>query len=643
MQQSVINEELEKLTALLQKEKEEDFERFREEVLSLTLKEKKARGLTWYPVEVNRDGYIFGERAFVVIERTALRDTPHRFRPGMPVELFSLAEDKFKSDDKAQRKNGVIHFVDKNKMKIILNSKDLPDWLKLGQLGIDLLFDERTYIEMEKVLRKVKEARGNRLAELKAIFYQQLEPQVGVLPTIHHAYLNEGQQKAVQNILASYDVSIVHGPPGTGKTTTIVNAIKLLCESEKVILVTAPSNAAVDLLAERCSKKGLNVVRIGNISRVEESIISLTLDARLSAHPESKNIKKIRIEAARARAEARKFKRKFGHVEREARKDSYKEARDLEDWAKQLEERMLSEILETAQVVACTLVNSAHRVLERLKFRTVVIDEAAQALEPATWIPISRASRVVLAGDPFQLPPTVKSFQAKKEGLGITLLEKCVQNFKEVNFLNIQYRMNETIMNFSNTQFYDQQLIAAEEVKDWKLNVGGDQPVSFIDTAGCGFGEELNPKTESKFNSGEFFIFREYFLQFVKTLTEHEEEMPSIAVIAPYKAQAIYIKEEFLKDELCAPYEEFVTINTIDSFQGQERDVVFISLVRSNEKSEIGFLSDYRRMNVAMTRAKKKLVVIGDSATIGNDTFYGAFISYTEQIDGYRSAWEFMS
>ena len=643
MQQSVINEQLLQLTELLKIEKEADFDRFREEVLKLTLKEKKERGLTWYPLQVNKDGFVYGERAFVVVERTTLRDTPHRFRSGMPIELFSLGEDKFSKSDKKQRVSGVIHFLERNKMKIILNSKDLPDWLKLGQLGIDLLFDERTYIEMEKILKKVIDARGDRLSELKAIFYNQLESRVGVLPTIHHQYLNDAQKAAVQNILASHDISIVHGPPGTGKTTTIVNAIKLLCESEKCILVTAPSNAAVDLLAERLSKKGLNVVRIGNISRVEESIISLTLDARLSAHPESKNIKKIKVEAAKARAEARKFKRKFGHVEREARKDSYKEARDLEDWAKQLEARMLSDILNGAQVIACTLVNTNHRVLNEMKFRTVVIDEAAQALEPATWIPISRVSKVVLAGDPFQLPPTVKSMKAKQGGFGITLLEKCVKNFAKVNFLNVQYRMNETIMEFSNGQFYENQLQAAEEVKSWKLNKGGDLPVSFIDTAGCGFGEEINPKTESKFNSGEYFIFREYFLQFVKTLADNEEEVPSIAVIAPYKAQAVYLKEEFLGDELLAPFSEFVSINTIDSFQGQERDVVFITLVRSNEKNEIGFLSDYRRMNVAMTRAKKKLVVIGDSATIGGDKFYGAFIDYVEQVEGYRSAWEFMS
>ena len=273
----------------------------------------------------------------------------------------------------------------------------------------------------------------------------------------------------------------------------------------------------------------------------------------------------------------------------------------------------------------------------------MIIDEAAQALTPATWIPISRASRVILAGDPFQLPPTVKSIEAKKRGLGITLLEKCVEQFSEVSFLNVQYRMNAKIMHFSNAQFYDNQLIAAEEVKDWELPKGDVQPVVFIDTAGAGFDEELNEETLSKFNSGEYFILREHFLQFVDGLAEHELEMPSIGIITPYRAQINHIKDEFLADEKCAPYEEFVTINTIDGFQGQERDVIYISLVRSNEKSEIGFLSDYRRMNVAMTRARKQLIVIGDSSTIGNDSFYSNFIKYVEDLGGYRSAWEFMS
>jgi len=644
MDLSSVNEALTELLGVLKIEKEADFERYRQMVIQLSLKEKREKGITWYPIEVKKEGFTFGERAFIVVDKTTQLNEPHRFKPGTPVELYSLAEDKFSDKDKKDRKiTGVIQFLKRNQMKIVLNAKDNPPWVHYGQVGVDLLFDERTYVEMERAVKKVIKAKGDRLAELKAFFYNQSTPKFNELPTVHHDYLNDAQKSAVQHILAATDIAIVHGPPGTGKTTTLVHAIKLLCETEKNILVTAPSNAAVDLLAERLSQKGLRVVRVGNISRVEESILNLTLDAQMASHPDSAHIKKVKIQAAESRRKARKFKRNFRGQQREERRDNYREARELEDWAKQLEDKLLSEILYGSQVVACTLVNTVHPVLNQLKFRTVVIDEAAQAMSPATWIPISRVSKVILAGDPFQLPPTVKSIEAKKKGLGITLLEKCVEQLPIVSFLNVQYRMNEKIMSFSNSQFYDNQLVAAEEVKDWVLPKGDIQPIVFIDTAGSGFEEEVNEETLSKFNSGEYFILREHFLQFVETLSENDLEMPSVGIITPYRAQINHIKDEFLSDEKCTPYEEFITINTIDGFQGQERDVIYISLVRSNGDNEIGFLSDYRRMNVAMTRARKQLVVIGDSGTIGIDNFYGDFIKYVEEIGGYRSAWEFMS
>lgn len=642
MQISSINEELSEQLRLLKIEKEEDFERFRNEVKRLSLKEKREKGLTWHPTIVKKEGYTFGERAFVILERTTQINEPHRFRSGTPVELYSMAMDKF-DDKKERRLSGVIQFLKRNQMKVVLNSKDIPNWVHYGQLGVDLLFDERTYVEMEKALKRVIKAKGDRLAELKELFYKKFNPRFNELPTIHHDYLNDAQKNAVQHIVASNDIAIVHGPPGTGKTTTIVHAIKVLCESEKNVLVCAPSNAAVDLLAERLSQKGLSVVRVGNISRVDESLINLTLDAQLASHPDNKHIKKVKLQAAEARKKAGKWKRNFKGQQREERRDNYREAKELQEWARQLEDKLLNQILYGAHVIACTLVNAVHPVLKDLKFRTVVIDEAAQALQPATWIPISRASRVVLAGDPFQLPPTVKSLEAKRQGFGITLLEKCVERFPDVNFLNVQYRMNELIMDFSNAQFYDNQLVAADEVAAWQLPVGDIQPIVFIDTAGAGFEEEVNEETLSKFNSGEYFILREHFLQLAKRLEEQEEETPSIGIIAPYRAQILHIKNEFLEDKECAPFQDFITINTIDGFQGQERDMIYITLVRSNEKSEIGFLNDYRRMNVAMTRARKQLVIIGDSSTIGNDKFYGDFIEYVEKIGGYRSAWEFMS
>ncbi|MEM8906239.1 MAG: AAA domain-containing protein [Bacteroidota bacterium] len=640
--QKEINQQLDHLRTLLQEEKKEDLKQYRKQQEELSLTEKLDRGLCWYPLVVKKEGYTFGERAFVTVERTARLNEPHQLRAGAPVDLYSAASDQLKKPERMLQ-SGVIYFVDKNRMKIILNAKDLPEWLSNGQLGVDLLFDERTYVEMDRALHSLIQTNEGRIADLKALFYGQLPTKSGALPSLAPDYLNLAQSKAVQHILASQDIAVVHGPPGTGKTTTLVHAIEELCAVEHQVLVTAPSNAAVDLLAERLSEKGLMVVRIGNISRVDEKLLSLTVDQRLANHPESKTIKKVKIQAADARREARRFKRKFGRKERDERREAYREAKELEDWAKHLEDRVITEILQQAQVIACTLVNATHKIIQDFKFKTVVIDEAAQALEPASWIPILKAQKVVLAGDPYQLPPTVKSKMAEKEGLGISLLEKWIGQSAQKHLLNIQYRMHQQIMGFSNTRFYEDQLKADEQVANWTLAIPEPYPLTFIDTAGCGFEESLNPETKSRFNKGEYFIFREYFLQFIDALAQADEVLPTMALIAPYREQCQYIREELETDEQLQAYSAHLDINTIDAFQGQERDLVVISLVRSNERGEIGFLADYRRMNVAMTRARKQLVVIGDSATIANDDFYQAFIEYVEQNGHYTSAWTYMS
>ncbi|MEM9822333.1 MAG: AAA domain-containing protein [Bacteroidota bacterium] len=640
--QKEINAALEQIQNLLKKEKEEDLERYRRQQQELTLTEKLDRGLCWHPLQVKKEGYTFGERAFVTVERTTRLNEAHQMRAGAPVDLYSGAVDKFSKSEKMIQ-SGVIYFVDKNRMKIILNAKDLPDWLHHGHLGVDLLFDERTYLEMDKALMTLMQNNDGRIGELKALFYGHLTPKFRGTSVSPHPYLNEAQQTGVRYVLESQDVAVIHGPPGTGKTTTLVQAIQELCRVEKQVLVTAPSNAAVDLLAERLTEKGVGVVRIGNISRVDEKLLALTVEQRLSNHPESKNIKKVRIEAATARREARRFKRKFGQNERHERREAYRLARELEDWAKHLEDRVISEILHSAQVIACTLVNATHRIVADLKFRTVVIDEAAQALEAATWIPILKAHKVVLAGDPFQLPPTVKSQEARRAGLGLSLLEKWVKQSSATQLLDVQYRMHQTIMGFSNARFYQGALKADATVANWQLSIPQNDPFVFIDTAGCGFDEAINPESKSRFNKGEYFIFREYFLQMVAALAEADAELPSMAIISPYREQCQYMKEELAEEESLQNYLPHLDINTIDAFQGQERDVIFISLVRSNERSEIGFLADYRRMNVAMTRARKQLIVIGDSATIAHDDFYAAFLDYVEQKGTYTSAWTYMS
>lgn len=621
----------EKLEELLKLEREADFEYFKKMVQSLPIEERINKGFCWHPVNILKTGYTLGDRAYIVLERTKQLDQPHKFRAGKVVNFFTARPRIFHPE-----RSGVIDYIDKHKMKIILNTEDPPNWT-IHECGVELLFDSRTYEEMRKALDKVKNAKGDRLAELRAVLLGKQPPQLSSFAGFRSSELNESQNNAISNILSSRDVSVIHGPPGTGKTTTLVYAIQELCKTEKTVLVTAPSNTAVDLLTERLANIGLNVVRIGNISRVDESLLNHTLEVRVSKHPDNRHIKKVRLQAAENRRQAWRLRRKYYREQQAQRRAYLKEARELSNWATQLEERLLDQILNGAQVITCTLVGSVHPVLSGMKFRTVVIDEAAQALEPATWIPITRASKVVLVGDPFQLPPTIKSSGAKKGGFDVTLIEKSLLSMPSVNFLDTQYRMNEQIMQFSNQRFYDGVLKAADSVKSHRLAIKDNRPVEYIDTVGCGFDERINPEYKSRYNPDEFQILCEHLYLL---LEETAEDQPSIAIISPYREQVIHMSKIVREDPKLK--DAHLTIDTIDGFQGQERDVVYISLVRSNRKGEIGFLKDYRRMNVAMTRARKKLVVVGDSATIGGDPFYNDFLSFCEEIGAYRTAWELM-
>jgi superfamily I DNA and/or RNA helicase len=627
-------EELQELMELHQLEKQEDYDQFRKMVESLTMSERREEGYTWMPVKVVKSGYTIGEKAYVIIERSNQLNKRHQFRSGMPVRFYTL----YANADKPER-TGVINFVENNRMKIVLNAKDLPEWMHQDQVGVDMLFDGRTYVEMETALKNVMNARDNRLSELREILYGHMPARFDDFkqaPILED--LNESQQNAVQNIFSAHDVSIVHGPPGTGKTTTLVKAIRLVCQYENQVLVTAPSNTAADVLTERLSEQGLSVLRIGHISRVDESIVSHTLEAQIAQHPEAKNIKKVKIEAAEARRQAKKFKRTFDGEARRERDHWYQQSRELAAWANQLEDRLVEMVLDSAQVIVCTLVGVTNRVLNKRPFQTVFIDEAAQALEPAVWIAIAKGKRVIMAGDPFQLPPTVKSYKAQKGGLGRTLIEKCIENQERVSLLTTQYRMHQAIMGFSNQYFYNGQLKADDLVIAHQLHADQLASVIFIDTAGCGFEEKVNVEAQSRFNPEEFMILCEHLYQLKESLDPEIEN--DIALISPYREQVIHMKTSIAEDERLA--NQKVQVNTIDGFQGQERDVIYISLVRSNTKGEIGFLSDYRRMNVAMTRARKLLVVVGDSGTIGLDPFYGAFIDYVEKEGLYESAWGYM-
>ncbi|MCY7327999.1 MAG: AAA domain-containing protein [Saprospiraceae bacterium] len=655
-----------RLLQLLRQEREEDQREYLRQVRERPLAERVEQGYAWYPLLVVQTGFALGEKAFVLVERTTRLHEPHQLRAGQSVNFFTTTQHVEQPE-----RTGIIHFVERNRLKIILQARDVPDWINQGQLGVEQLFDDRSYQEMERALLKVMQAKGDRLAELRDLLTGTRHPEsrpteLSLEPasssfTEEAMGLNASQHAAVQAILENPNVAVIHGPPGTGKTTTLVAAIRLLCERESTVLVTAPSNTAADLLTERLATAGLNVVRIGNVSRVDEHILPHTLDAILARHPESRNIRKVKMQAAEWRRQTQRHKRTFSGEDRREREHLKQQVRELEAWATTLEARLVEQILTSAQAITCTLVGAANPLLERYKFRTCVMDEAAQALEPAAWIPILKCSRVVLAGDPFQLPPTVKSQDAAKQGLSITLIERCLELIPhQVHLLTVQYRMHQAIMDFSNQYFYGGALQAHESVRERLLSAGHSttpylESVIFIDTAGTGFEEKINRRTgkdssryQSKYNPEEALLVREHLLQLLPKFPA--STLPSFGILSPYREQVNYLEQLVREDATLAPLlvprtgevRSGLAINTIDGFQGQERDVIYISLVRSNNRHEIGFLSDYRRMNVAMTRARMLLVVIGDSATIGNNPFYKAFLDYCAERGLYQTAWAYL-
>ncbi len=589
------------LQNLLSVEKAADRASFEQLTRSLLVNDRRENGMSWYPIAIKDTEIGRGDYLTVEVERTTNQDLMHQFRFGMTVALFS------NHDAKNDRIEGTLSHLSGNRMKINLRVDELPDWSRNGKLGVDVVFDENSYFEMEQAL---KQAEASKEVE----------------------WIVKGIEKVDKDADAVQKLQIFHGPPGTGKTTTLVKVInKIISESKQRVLVTAPSNAAVDLLSERLAASGLNVVRVGNPAKVNEQQMSLTLDARMSQHNSMKEIKRLRKQAAEFRDMAQKYKRNFGRDEREQRKALFAEAKKIMKEVESTEQYIAEDVLSRADVITATLVGANHFSVRHLRYETVVIDEAAQALEPACWIPILKGKNIIMAGDHCQLPPTIKSQEAAKQGLERTLMEKLVEAFPEsVTMLTEQYRMNKIIMNFSSQEFYDGRLTAHSSVAD-RVLFEGDEPLMFIDTAGMGFEELIEGTGISNPEEAGFVV------KIIEQLKEKVSGDISVGVISPYRHQVELLKE------LCAGLNfAGLTVNTIDSFQGQERDVIIISMTRSNTDNVIGFLSELRRMNVAMTRARKKLVVIGDSGTLGGSKFYADFIDYAEKVGGYRSGWEYV-
>ncbi|HEY3430052.1 MAG TPA: AAA domain-containing protein [Cyclobacteriaceae bacterium] len=640
-----VQEQLYKTLELLRIERQADLEQYRQKVQLVPLHRKTKEGKCWYPVRLSRHYIGTGERLIIEVERTTHQEQAHVFQSGKVVSVFCNA---YNTPEKHYA-GGVINYVRDNTMIITLNGDDLPDWIDEHLLGVDLMFDEMAYREMESAMKAVIKAEDSRTAELRDILLGK--QQATFLPESEiqnpESRLNISQLKALKKILTAQDVGNIHGPPGTGKTTTLVQAIKMTVQKEKQVLVCAPSNAAVDLLTEKLSEQGLRVLRIGHPARVTEQSLSKTLDSQIAAHEYYKELRVLRKKMIQIRDMAFKYKREYGYAERQQRKMLLQEAKAMKADADVLEFYIVNDLLNNSDVITCTLVGSANNTLKGRRYKTVFIDEAGQALEPACWIPILRAERVIFAGDHFQLPPTIKSIDAAREGLAQTLFEKCIQSQPQTaSMLQVQYRMHEDIMRFSSKYFYHDELIAHESVQHHTLQKTEDEgevvslsPCDFIDTAGCGFTEEQDKETLSRYNDEEAQLLIRQLEKLIREIGT-EDWAHTVGIITPYSAQVERLSKLAEASEEISHIAKYVAINTVDAFQGQERDIIVISFVRSNDKNEVGFLSDIRRTNVAMTRARKKLKMVGDSATLGTHPFYLELLEYVQQKGFYKSAWE---
>ena len=652
------------MRTLMQLEQKEDLAQFKLKNAKASIQERQKRGLTWYPVIITKEHIGFGGKVVLELERPAGHQNLHLFQVGSNASLFGNAPGH--SPLEPPTLNGVITSVRRNKLLLATTKEDLPDWVlesgKLGggKLGVDLTFDEVSYREMDHALAEVMRARGDRLAELRDVLLGGQQARFRSPKTDDLFYpspLNESQLAAVRHVMAAQDVAIIHGPPGTGKTTTLVQAILETIRRERRVLVCAPSNTAVDLLTEKLAERGVNVIRMGNPSRVSSLLLEHTLDARVMAHPSYSKMRAMRQTADQYRSTASelasKHARDFGFEGRQQRQLLKDEARMLSQAANDLERFIAEDVLESVQVITSTLVGASNRNIRHLVFETVFIDEAAQALEPACWIPIAKGERVILAGDHHQLPPTVKSEKAAREGLRETLFEKCIKRQPATGrMLTMQYRMHEQIMAFSSEQFYDGQLEAHQSVRHagleaYDASFTPDLPVEFIDTAGLGYLETSIPESRSTANLEEADLLLKRLTQLLEphihcSQANHLQNLLTIGVIAPYRAQINCLLDAIEENDALHGLlqQRLLSVGTVDSYQGQERDIIAISLTRSNHHGDIGFLSDIRRMNVGMTRARRKLLLVGDSSTLSSHPFFMDLLAYVKRMGGYRTARE---
>ena len=613
---------------LLQLEYQAEKESFRKQTEEMGLLRKVKRGDAWYPVKIGKSYYNSLNQLVVEVYRQGDEEIEHNFEFGKPVCFFSVGE---KDQIKYFSFTGTVSYVDGDRMVVsVPDNGQLIDVQGAENVGVQLFFDETSYKMMFDALDRVIKAKG-RLGYLRDLFYSRQQAETFSFAPMHFPYLNRTQEEAVNKVLRAKDVAIVHGPPGTGKTTTLVEAIYETLRRENQVLVCAQSNMAVDWISEKLVDRGINVLRIGNPTRVNDKMLSFTYERRFEAHPDYELLWAIRKAIRELRAHRKRGDEKY-----------HQKLERLKERATELEVRINAQLFGEARVIACTLVGSANRLLEGQKFGTLFIDEAAQALEAACWIPIRRVSRVILAGDHCQLPPTVKSFAALKAGLGKTLMERIVDNKPEVvTLLKMQYRMNEEIMRFSSDWFYGNQVESAPEVK-FRSILDLDIPMTWVDTSQFQlpeneeslFKEQFVGESFGRINKAEaeltLMALETYFGKIGKQRIL--DERIDVGVISPYRAQVQYLRRLLKKKDFFKPYRHLISVNTVDGFQGQERDVILISLVRANDEGQIGFLRDLRRMNVAITRARMKLIILGDASTMTRHPFYKKLYEYIDAL-----------
>ena len=608
---------------LLQVEYEYEKEQFKQQTELMGIGRKIKRGMCWYPLNLGRNYYNALNQLVIEVERREDKDIEHQFEYGRPVCFFT--------QDVSGKLNylnfvATVNYVDEDRMVVILPSVDALLTLQSKEVvGVQLYFDETSYRLMFEALKQVIGAKNNRLAELRDIFHGTQPASTFSFHPLRFPWLNATQEEAVNKVLHAKDVAIVHGPPGTGKTTTLVEAVYETLHRENQVLVCAQSNMAVDWISEKLVDRGVSVLRIGNPSRVNDKMLSFTYERRFESHPDYPQLWSIRKAIRELYARSRKG------AEREAVRQKIN---SLKDRATELEIRINESLFSEARVIACTLVGSANRLLTGQKFGTLFIDEAAQALEAACWIPIRKADRVILAGDHCPLPPTVKAPEALRAGLGHTLMQTIVKNKPDtVSLLKLQYRMNDEIMRFSSEWFYGGMLQSAPEVK-YRSILDFDTPIEWINTEGLDCNEEFIGENYGRINKSEAELSIEQLKGYITKIGRERflDERIDVGMISPYKAQVQYLRRLVRNDAFFKPYRQAITINTVDGFQGQERDVILISLVRANEEGQIGFLNDLRRMNVAITRARMKLIILGDASTLTRHAFYKKLYTYIESL-----------